>query len=179
MSRSSRPRKYSPLLKLEAVPENKINNLLRRRPHSDSSKSPLYRLVNRALDLENKTNILRSILPASMALQFEVSNVRANRLTILAKNASWATRLRFETPRLLNQLCELQEFSQIKEIKIRSVSSLEPTATQPSLPENMSPPANEPLEELADRTEQGELKSALRKLAQHGRTNLSGHDPIT
>ena len=114
-----------------------------------------------------------------MALQFDVSNVRGNRLTILAKNASWATRLRFETPRLLNQLCELQEFSQIKEIKIRSVSSLEPTATQPSLPENMSTPANEPLEELADRTEQGDLKSALRKLAQHGRTNLSEHDPIT
>ncbi|MEC9239542.1 MAG: hypothetical protein VX486_02845 [Pseudomonadota bacterium] len=41
----------------------------------------------------------------------------------------------------------------------------------------MSTPAKEPLEELADRTEQGELKSALRKLAQHGRANLSGHDP--
>ena len=112
-----------------------------------------------------------------MALQFEVSNVRGNRLTILAKNASWATRLRFDTPRLLNQLCELQEFSQIKEIKIRSVSSLEPPATQSNLSENMSTPAKEPLEELADRTEQGELKSALRKLARHGRANLSGHDP--
>ena len=107
-----------------------------------------------------------------MTLQFEVSNVRGNRLTILAKNASW-----FDTPRLLNQLCELQEFSQIEEIKIRSVSSLEPSATQRSLSENISTPAREPLEELADRTEQGELKSALRKLAQHGRTNLSGHDP--
>ena len=112
-----------------------------------------------------------------MALQFEVSNVRGNRLTILAKNASWATRLRFDTPRLLNQLCELQEFSQIEEIKIRSVSSLELPATQRNLSENMSTPAKEPLEELADRTEQGELKSALRNLAQHGRANLSGHDP--
>ena len=177
MSRSSKARKYYPLLNLDAVSENKIKTLLRRRPHSDSSKSPLYRLVNRALDQEHKTKILRSILPANMALQFEVSNVRGNRLTILAKNASWATRLRFDTPRLLNQLCELQEFSQIEEIKIRSVSSLEPAATQRSLSENMSTPASEPLEELADRTEQGELKSALRKLAQHGRTNLSGHDP--
>ena len=96
-----------------------------------------------------------------MALQFEVSNVRGNRLTILAKNASWATRLRFDTPRLLNQLCELQEFSQIEEIKIRSVSSLEPSVTHRSLSENMSTPANEPLEELAARTEQDELKNIV------------------
>ena len=151
--------------------------MLRRGLRSKGTKSPLYRLLHRASDQEHKTKVLRSFLPKHMASQFEVANVRRNRLTIHAKNASWATRLRFDTPKLLNQLCELQEFSQIKEIRIRSVSSHEPSQTKRSVINKRSMPTSEPLDELADRTEQGELKRALRKLAQHGRTTSSERDP--
>ncbi|SUZ80620.1 uncharacterized protein METZ01_LOCUS33474 [marine metagenome] len=159
------------------VSENKLRTLLRRKFRSDTAKSPLYKLLHRALDQEHKTKVLRSILPRDMASQFEVASVRGNKLTIHAKNASWATRLRFDTPRLLNQLCDLQEFSQIQEIQIRSVSSLEASPAEQSVSKTLSTPTSEPLDELADRTEQGELKRALRNLAQHGRRNSTTSDP--
>ena len=156
---------------------NKLKSLLRQNFRSDTAKSPLYKLLHRALDQEHKTKVLRSILSRHMAPQFEVASVRGNKLTIHAKNASWATRLRFDTPRLLNQLRELQEFSQIQEIRIRSVSSLEASPTEQSVSKKMAMPISEPLDELADRTERGALKRALRNLARHGRRNTTTTDP--
>ncbi|MCS5568638.1 MAG: hypothetical protein NZ743_11480, partial [Pseudomonadales bacterium] len=87
------------------------------------------------------------------------------------------TRLRFETPKLLDQLHELQEFSRIEEIIIRSVSSLEPSATKHSVPVQTSSTTEEPTVELADRDNESELERALQKLTQTRLTNSSERNP--
>ena len=141
------------------------------------TNSPLDKLLRRVLDQEHKTNVLRSILPIHLSAQFEVANVRGKKLTILATNASWATRLRFEIPKLLDQLHELQDFSRIEEIIIRSVSSLEPAATEQSDPVQTSSTREEPTAELANRDNESELERALRKFTQTRLTNSSERNP--
>ena len=157
--------------------ENKLKALLRRGVGSYRTNSPLDKLLRRVLDQEHKTNVLRSILPIHLSAQFEVANVRGKKLTILATNASWATRLRFEIPKLLDQLHELQDFSRIEEIIIRSVSSLEPAATEQSDPVQTSSTREEPTAELANRDNESELERALRKFTQTRLTNSSERNP--
>ena len=141
------------------------------------TNSPLDKLLRRALDQEHKTSVLRSILPIDLSAQFEVANVRGKKLTIHATNASWATRLRFEIPKLLDQLHELQEFSRIEEIIIRSVSSLEPPASEHSDLVQTSSTKKEPTAEPADRDNKSELERALRKFTQTRLTNSSERNP--
>jgi hypothetical protein len=156
--------------------KNKLKGLLRWGADSYRTNSPLDKLLRRVLDQEHKTNILRSILPVHLSAQFEVANVRGKKLIIHATNASWATRLRFENPKLLDQLRELQEFSRIEEIVIRSMSSLEPSTNEHSDPEKTSSPPEEPLAKLADRDKGTELERALQKFKQARPTNSSGRN---
>ena len=141
------------------------------------TNSPLDKLLRRVLDQEHKTNVLRSVLPIDLSAQFEVANVRGKKLTIHATNASWATRLRFEIPKLLDQLHELQEFSRIEEIIIRSVSSLEPSASEHSDLVQTSSTKKEPTAEPADRDNKSELERALRKFTQTRLTNSPERNP--
>ena len=157
--------------------KNKLKALLRLGAGSYRTNSPLDKLLRRVLEQEHKTNVLRSILPIHLSAQFEVANVRGKKLTIHATNASWATRLRFEIPKLLDQLHELQEFSRIEEIIIRSVSSLEPSASEHSALVQMSSTKEEPTTELADRDNESELERALRKFTQTRLTNSSERNP--
>ena len=157
--------------------KNKLKALLRRGAGSYRTSSPLDKLLRRVLDQEHKTTVLRSILPTHLSAQFEVVNVRRNKLTIHATNASWATRLRFEIPKLLDQLHELQEFSRIEVIVIRSVSSLEPYASEHSDLAQTSSSTEEPTGDLAARDNESELECALRKFTQTRLTNLSERNP--
>ena len=68
------------------------------------SKSRLGNLLEHAADLQKIETLLASFLSPELAAHFQVAATRKNRLILVAPGASWATRLRMESPRLLNAL---------------------------------------------------------------------------
>ena len=83
-------------------------------------RNPLERLVKRAALRESWTEQLRAVLPASIAPHCRVANIRDGRLTILVVDSSWATRLRFELPKVEAALKGLEDFAGVDEIRIRT-----------------------------------------------------------
>ena len=129
--------------------------------------------MKRADSREAWTRQLRALLPSEQAEHFEVANVRGRRLVVHASNASWATRLQFKVPELLQKLRVLQDFAAIDEVRIRATrQSGSPTTSLEDAVHSARPPspsAREALLALADDCDYGELKSAILRLAQHSK----------
>ena len=83
-------------------------------------RNPLERLVKHAALRESWTEQLRAVLPPAIAPHCSVANVDAGRLTIHVADSSWATRLRFELPKVEPALRSLGDFADVTEIRIRT-----------------------------------------------------------
>jgi hypothetical protein len=75
--------------------------------------------------------ILSGSVDPSLADRFQVANVRQGRLILLAPSAAWATRLRMDTPRLLETL-HRAGFPELSDIEIRVAPLVEQAATSRS-----------------------------------------------
>ena len=82
-------------------------------------RNPLERLVKHAALRESWTEQLRAVLPPAIAPHCSVANVRGRRMTIHVVDSSWATRLRFELPKVEPALRSLGDFANVEEIRIR------------------------------------------------------------
>ena len=91
------------------------------------SDEPLHRLLRKGQRLHSLTQQVRAMLPPQLAPHCTVADLSEDRLTLHADNASFATRLQFETPKLRVRLQQLTDFAEITDIRVR-------TGTQP-LPE--------------------------------------------
>lgn len=60
------------------------------------------------------------MLPPAIAPHCSVANVKGGRLTIHVVDSSWATRLRFELPKVEPALRSLGDFADVTEIRIRT-----------------------------------------------------------
>lgn len=100
---------------------------------------------------------------------YHVVAIEKTALVILTHNASFATRLRFETDHVLLQLNQFAEFKHIQtiHIKIRSMTA-RPQASQPVYPPmpKLSQTTAQRLNEIAETIEESALKRALKRLAQ-------------
>lgn len=147
-----------------------------KRPDGDRGKA-LRKLISHVSQQARWTEVLRSVLPEDQAQHFSVANIRGQRMTIHASNASWATRLRFDAPKLLSKLHDLQDFSRISEIRIRALpNNVDEASVQRHEgvdPTRPGPPPEAPLLELADHTEYLELRQAILRLARHAKSEDS------
>jgi hypothetical protein len=70
----------------------------------DDPDSSLSNLLERAGYLMQLETLLTGLLDSDLAAQFQVAAARKNRLILVSPSASWATRLRMQTPRLISSL---------------------------------------------------------------------------
>lgn len=80
----------------------------------------LDRLVKRAALRESWTEQLRAVVPPAIAPHCSVASISGRRLTIHVVDSSWATRLRFELPKVEPALRSLRDFADIEDIRIQS-----------------------------------------------------------
>ena len=110
-----------------------------RHPQSDRSaaqlseilsdrRSSLGTVLNRAQVLLQLQQLLASSVEPSLASQFQVANVRQNRLILLAPSAAWATRLRMDSAGLLETLHQAG-FTEIQKIDVRVAPLVKQKAT--------------------------------------------------
>lgn len=97
--------------------QHKVAELLAER---ERPRNPLERLVKRASKRGALTDQLRAVLPPRLAPHCRVGDLRGGRLTIHVTAASWATRLRLELPNVEPALTALEDFSGVRDIRIRT-----------------------------------------------------------
>lgn len=83
-------------------------------------RNALERLVKRSALRESWTEQLRAVLPPAIAPHCSVGDMDGRRLTIHVVDSSWATRLRFELPKIEPALRALGDFAAVEEIRIRT-----------------------------------------------------------
>ena len=109
--------------------------------------SRLGNLMQRAAYLMQLESLLSSLVEPDLAAHFQVAAARKNRLILISPNASWATRLRMQAPRLISSL-HAAGVRQIEYIDIR-----------------VAPLANLPAEKRSKRPLSAAAKQALGHMA--------------
>jgi hypothetical protein len=95
---------------------NKINELLSER---HQRFTPLQRLLRQAADQEAWTAELHAVLPAELARDCQVLDVRGTTVMVACRSASSATKLRFMSDEILERLRVLAAFHAATEIRVR------------------------------------------------------------
>ena len=101
----------------------RVDQLLaeRRRP-----RNALERLVKHNTDRQSLTEQLQAVVSPNVAAHCRVADLRGGRLTIHVAGAAWATRLRFELPKVRSALLSLAGFAAVEEIRILAIAARTP-----------------------------------------------------
>ena len=135
--------------------------------------SDLAILVTRTRILKRLTNILRTQLENDLAQHCYIGNIEQETLVILADTAARASKLRFYSAQLLENLPQVDAaFAGIKFIKVKVLNLLTPTpASEPD--KSPGPHMNQEnargIQTLADSVDDQQLHDALLRLARHAK----------
>jgi hypothetical protein len=103
-------------------------------------------LCRHARKLARLDALLAAITDPETAAQFQVANLRQDRLILLTPTAAWATRLRMQAPRMI-ELLQASGYGQLRHIDIR-VAPLNRQAAEPKSRRSLSPAARQAIEQL-------------------------------
>ncbi len=150
----------------------------------ESAKS-LRTLLQRSQRMQRLERQVHAALPLDLRHHCGVAHLENGELRLIADGSVWATRLRFESPRLQETLRQLSDFRTIDRIKVRAgrinvpTIHASPIGSQMGTPTDPSQgPAPRPgkrmnqigadcLRACAREIDDGDLKSALSRLASH------------
>jgi hypothetical protein len=149
----------------------RIDELLTRR----ARRSEFTRLLAHADSREAWTAALRALLPAEIARECHVANVRDHVLTVHLTTAAWATRFRFLAPDLLRELNRLADFAAVREFRIKVAPVSAPAANVVDDHRERQPPDGQALARFADDLDYGELREAILRLARHAQPTDGAH----
>lgn len=141
----------------------RIDELLTRR----ARRSEFTRLLAHADSREAWTAALRALLPAEVARECHVANVRDHVLTVHLTTAAWATRFRFLAPEVLSELNRLADFAAVRDFRIKVAPVSAPGAKASDDHRERQPPDGRALARFADDLDYGELREAILRLARH------------
>lgn len=80
------------------------------------------------------TEQLQAVVSPSIAKHCRVGDLRGGRLTIHVAGAAWATRLRFELPKVRAALLALADFATVQDIRILALAGTSETPAPPRRP---------------------------------------------
>jgi hypothetical protein len=162
-----------------SMSHRKAESLLGSHPRR-RKRSALARLLDQSSLREGLSAQLHALLPEDMREHCEVATVQGPLLTVLTPNAAWATRLRFMLPDLVPKLNQMADFGAVCDVQIRVAPHLNAVGQSMEAPMCTAaarPPDADALEQLAADLEYDELRSAILRLARHGRGRNGSHSP--
>ena len=140
------------------MPSQPLNDLL------SKPGSAQQRLLRKAGQLEKLQLQLHQCLPASLAPHVQLANLRDGRLLLTADSAVWASKLRYLSVDLLQQLNAAGWPCQHIDIKVATVYA-PPSAIK--IKRVISEPAKRLLLQTAGHIDDPRLAASLEKLAKH------------
>lgn len=142
---------------------------------ADQDNSALSGVIRRGRQLHGLGVLLGEILGPELATHCQLANIRGNTLVVAVSSTAWATRVRYQSPQLLQKIrCE-ERLRGIDTIHVRITPLASPlTSTSHSIRRaSMSDAASECLSQCAEGIEDQNLRSALRHLAKRKRPGNS------
>jgi hypothetical protein len=138
---------------------------------TDEDNSALSGVIRRGRQLHGLGVLLGEILGPDLAAHCQLANIRGNTLVISASSTAWATRVRYQSPQLLQKIrCE-ERLRGVDSIHVRITPPEQSAAStsQSIRHASMSDAAAECLSQCAEGIEDQKLQSALRHLAKRKR----------
>ncbi len=122
-------------------------------------------LVSKAARLQKMQTRLHQLLPTDLAAHVQVANLRGDRLVLTADASAWASRLRYLSTDLLQQLRSDGWRCQRIDIKVAALHAPPPV---PKVKRSLSDASRRLLLQTAKHIDNPEIAATLEKLAQHG-----------
>lgn len=132
------------------------------------NSTSLQRLVARAQATDQLQNLLNQFLQPAVREHCHLASFAAGTLTLIVTDGNWATRLRYQQKRLLKQLQDLPEFSQVSRIQFKVRPPLQPAKPQARTIE-LSEQAGQSIQASAEATSDPVLRAALQRLAKQAK----------
>lgn len=138
-----------------------IDSLLGRNPQ-------LQRLLRQARTLQRMQTALEKHLSPELAEHCQVAAFSDGVLTLYTRSPAWAAKLRFLTADLLSSLRDDTTFAPLVTIRVKARPPAEhPAPIAPPRLAGLSPATSALLRQVADNTEDTELRQALLRLAEN------------
>lgn len=134
------------------------------------SSTSLQRLVARAQATDHLQQLLNQFLQPAVREHCHLASYQAGTLTLIVTDGHWATRLRYQQKRLLEQLQGLAEFSEASRIQFKVRPPLQPDKPAARNIE-LSAQAGETIQASAEATRDPVLREALERLAKHAKNH--------
>lgn len=133
--------------------------------HNNAS---LQRLVARAQIIDRLQVLLNQYLQPAVRPYCRLATYQDGTLTLIVSDGHWATRLRYQQKRLLQQLQSVPEFNQLSRIQFKVRPPSQPNTPPPRSIE-LSEQAGQMIQASAEATRDPALRKALERLAQHAK----------
>ena len=91
---------------------------------SGERRNRLSGLMVRVANEQSMLEIVRSQLPPREAAHCIGASVRGTTLIVLADSASWASRLRFQTKNLVEELSHVEQFAKVKKAIVQTNATI-------------------------------------------------------
>ena len=126
----------------------------------------LQRLVTRAQSIECLQSVLNQHLQPAAREHCSVATLQDATLTLIVTNGHWATRLRYQQKRLLEQLQQTPEFNQVLRIQFKVRPPMQPEKA-PARNIDFSTQTGHKIHASAQAISDPVLREALERLALH------------
>lgn len=135
----------------------------------DEDKTHLGQLIAKARSIDELNYAFKHLIGPDLATNCRVGSLEQGVLTIFTDNASWATRIRYQTPNILSKLRSNQQWANLSSIQVKVKTCYEPVNTNPPPPskvkkEKISPETAQQLADLAKQLEDSEDKEDCQNL---------------
>ena len=130
-----------------------------------STSFPAEGLLQRGQYLHRLDRLFGKLLDSETRLHCQVGNIRDGVLIIYIDSTAWATRLRYQTPALLQQLQQRKGLEGLHQIELRVLPAEKKELIEQ--PAKLSQEASSCLSACAESLEDENLSNALRRLAAH------------
>jgi len=149
---------------MASVSPKSLANLLQQRSDHLSMLLSQVRLLSRI------TSVIRTIVPEPLSLHCHAANIDGDTIVIGCDSSTWAAKLRYQLPHVLQRLGDHRDLPVFRQIRVR-VQPLEQVHSRPSNRRLIMPERTAALiASVAHGTGDPELKAALLRLSQRAKT---------
>lgn len=128
-------------------------------------------LCNKANSIQEINQKLKKCLDPSLHNHFELANIKTDSVTILVNSSTWATRLRYNIPAILNALNNQLHFTSVKTVRIKVkkiVSDISNTTSNKAIKTiSLSQNSAQVLKDVANNFNDPELRECFIKLSKN------------
>ena len=124
-------------------------------------------LCKKANSIQEINQKLKTYLDPSLHDHFDLANIKTDSVVILVNSSTWATRLRYNIPAILDALNNQLNFTSIKTVRIKVKTLIPETSSKAKNPISLSKSSAQILLDTADNLSDPDLRECFLKLSKN------------